>query len=341
MGQKIFVGSSHEGLDEAQRVCEAIKELQSDLVPELWTTFFDAGSLTFEALEEMLRECCAAVFVVRRDDVVHRADSGEDAVAAVKPTYMPRGNVLVEFGLVAGRLGRRQVALCRVEQAELPSDLAGMTIIDMCPRSDCQEASPHAGKAFSNDALAKLRQWTSQLLATAPGIERTSVFHGYTGRWEFELVLAKWHGISIDAPSYAIVNGHLDLFICPEGVSSVGAVRGTLSCKLTNYCVAPNAQSECATPYTSDIHIFHGVDNVECTADGKIRLTSHQLVLHRINEAGTVPVALQTISSGSEPWTFKWTLDPETGGTFKGKLVTSALGGTEGELTARRLRTIR
>lgn len=125
------------------------------------------------------------------------------------------------------------------------------------------------------------------------------------------------------------------LFICPEGVSSVGTACGTLSCRLLL-----NAQSGDATPYTSDIHMFHGVDDVECTSDGKIRLTSLQLVLHKISEVGAVPTALQAISFGSEPWTFKWTLDPDTSGGFKGKVVTSALGGTEGELTASRRRTL-
>lgn len=332
MGQKIFIGSSHEGRAEAEMVCESIRDLELGLTPQLWTTFFDAGTLTFEALEDMLRECCAAVFVIRRDDVVQHFDPRATALES-KQTYMPRGNVLVEFGLVAGRLGRRHVALCRVEQAELPSDLAGMTVIDMCPKSD-GETSSAAGRPFSSDALAKLNQWGSQLLATAPGIERTIVFHGYTGRWEFELILTRWHGLPIGGSSYAIVNGHLDLFICPEGLSSVGNACGTLSCRLGDRGPAGTEQ------YMSDMHIFHNIDNVECTADGKIRLTSHQLVVHRLNEVGTAPSSLQLISSGSEPWTFKWTLNPDTDGAFRGEVKTSALGGTEGIVAARRLRTI-
>jgi predicted nucleotide-binding protein len=66
------------------------------------------------------------VFVVRADDL------GRHISEPRKPlTKMPRGNVLLEFGLVAGRLGRRNVAICRFGGVELPSDLASMTVIDM------------------------------------------------------------------------------------------------------------------------------------------------------------------------------------------------------------------
>lgn len=122
----IFVGSSHEGLPEARQVCSALARSGARVVPKLWTTFFEASELTFEALEEMLLQCCAAVFVVRADDL------GRHISEPRKPlTKMPRGNVLLEFGLVAGRLGRRNVAICRFGGVELPSDLASMTVIDM------------------------------------------------------------------------------------------------------------------------------------------------------------------------------------------------------------------
>ena len=52
MKRTIFVGSSHEGYVAAQKVCSAIKQLGDEsLDPQLWSGFFDAGSLTFEALE--------------------------------------------------------------------------------------------------------------------------------------------------------------------------------------------------------------------------------------------------------------------------------------------------
>jgi predicted nucleotide-binding protein len=49
----------------------------------------------------MLMECCAAVFVATPDD---------DATIREKHVRMPRANVMLEFGLVAGRLGRHNIA---------------------------------------------------------------------------------------------------------------------------------------------------------------------------------------------------------------------------------------
>jgi hypothetical protein len=333
MKRTIFVGSSHEGYVAAQKVCAAIKQLGDEsLDPQLWSGFFDAGSLTFEALEDMLQRCCAAVFVIRRDDVVRHLDPDGHNAHRGKAEYMPRGNVLVEFGLVAGRLGRRNVALCRLAPADLPSDLAGMTVIDMCPKADCPEAA-HT-EAFTHEALEKLRQWAGHLLPTASTIERTLVFHGYTGRWEFELRLRKWRGISISAPgSYSIVNGNCDLFISSEGVGSIGSASGILSCRLAS----PEGNGQ----YMSDFQIFHTITNIECDAAGGIELTTHLAGMHRITETGTAPAELRSVGAGSEPWTFRWILNPTESGALEGKVETSALGGTEGEITARKLRMIR
>jgi CAP12/Pycsar effector protein, TIR domain len=331
MKRTIFVGSSHEGNVAALKVCEAIKHLgDPTLDPQLWTGFFDAGSLTFEALEDMLQRCCAAVFVIRRDDVVRHLDPDSHIAPRGKAEYMPRGNVLVEFGLVAGRLGRRNVALCRLAPADLPSDLAGMTIIDMCPKGDCPD-SPHT-EAFSPEALEKLRQWAGHLLPTASTIERTLVFHGYTGRWEFELALTKWRGMPINAASYSVVNGNFDLFISADGVGSIGSASGTLSCHL-----APEEGAQ----YMSDFHILHAITDIECNERGGIELTSHLAGMHRLSETGSAPAELRAIGAGSEPWTFKWTLSPAESASLEGKVETSASGGTEGKVTARKLRMIR
>lgn len=334
MKRTIFVGSSHEGYAEAQKLCEAIRQLgDPSLDPQLWTRFFDAGSLTFEALEDTLSRCCAAMFVIRRDDVVRHMDRDSSGGARPKTEYMPRGNVLVEFGLVAGRLGRCNVALCRLDRADLPSDLAGMTVIDMCANSQCPKISPTGGLPFSPEALEKLRHWSSHLMATASVIERTAVFHGYTGRWEFELRLKKWRGIAIEKPNYAVVNGSFDLFISSQGLGSMGSISGVLSCRV------PGGTD--GAPYVSDLHIFHTIGNIECRTDGGLELTSRLLSVHRLIESGTAPDELRMMGSGAEPWTFRWVFSPTDGDPLEGTVCTSGSGGTEGEITARKLAMIR
>jgi hypothetical protein len=325
----IFVGSSHEGFAEAQRVCEVIKGIGDEsLDPQLWTTFFNAGSLTFEALEEMLQQCCAAVFVIRRDDLVRHVDASGHATGREK-LFMPRGNVLLEFGLVAGRLGRRNVALCRMEKADVPSDLAGMTVIDMCP--GCQTVPEVEKQKLEDDVRIKFKRWAAQLKATASDIERTAIFHGYTGRWQFELGLKKWRGVPISTEgSYVVVTGSLDLFIGPDGGGSFGSLFGTLSCRL-----------EGKPPYLADYNIVHSLSNIECNQDGGMVLTSHLQSLGKVHGSSQAPAELTSIGSGSEPWTFTWKLTPDESGQLNGTLCTSGSGGTLGEVTATKLRMIR
>ena len=93
--RRVFVGSSTEGHKEADEVCDLLKN--EDTAAVYWPEVFAPSSLTFEALENMLLECCGAVFVATPDD--------RGAIRG-RPVEMPRANVMLEFGLVAGRLGR-------------------------------------------------------------------------------------------------------------------------------------------------------------------------------------------------------------------------------------------
>lgn len=88
----------------------------------LWTDVFDPGSLTFEALEDLLRKCCAAVFIASPDD---------ETILRDQMIRTPRANTMLEFGLVAGRMGHHSVAICQYGKSQLPSDLAGLTVIRM------------------------------------------------------------------------------------------------------------------------------------------------------------------------------------------------------------------
>src|SRR5262249_27640784 len=146
----------------------------------------------------------------------------------------------------------------------------------------------------------------------------------------------KWRGLSIDAPSYAVLTGFLDLFMCSEGVGSVGSVIGALSFRLTAL--------EDNSPPMADLNVLHTVSNIVCTPSGGLELTSHLLRVDKIKEGVNVPAELRTIGSDSEPWkpwTFKWILNPDQFGHLEGKLTTSASGGTEGDVTASKLRLVR
>jgi predicted nucleotide-binding protein len=125
MDRTIFIGSSTEGLERAkcvQGILDKLSQADCKIRSVLWPDIFTPGSLTFEALEEMLMDCCAAVFVITPD---------VRALSRNTEELLPRANIMLEFGLVAGRLGRHNIALCSWDVTELPSDLAGLSVIHM------------------------------------------------------------------------------------------------------------------------------------------------------------------------------------------------------------------
>ncbi len=115
----VFVGSSTEGKD----VAKATYRLLADWAePKLWTQgVFRPGRFAFDELERQVRACRFAVFVATPDDALTKR--GDTAPVM-------RDNVLFEFGLFAGMLGRRRVFLLAPDapRIEVPTDLSGMTL---------------------------------------------------------------------------------------------------------------------------------------------------------------------------------------------------------------------
>ena len=322
----VFIGSSHEGLKDAEKVRALL--CSETVEAKLWTEFFEASSLTFEALEDMLEHCCAAIFVVRPDDSVrHIVDKG---TSKDQELHMARANVLLEFGLVAGRLGRRNVAVCRLGNADLPSDLAAMTVIDVdtCSDSGCA--------TLADAAMGKLKRWTERLMDTTDGIPRTSVFHGYSGRWEFELSLSTWRGIAIKEPSYAVVSGSIGLFISATGLNGTGNAWGTMSFRLQ----PPEGSEPKASRRNGDLQVSHEIRNVICRCDGSIRFTSRLEVIMPLRpedparEEDPARPELSFSKPTLEPWTFVWELAPNgKPRELTGTLKTGGAGMTEGSVT--------
>src|SRR5689334_8204260 len=93
--RQVFIGSSHEALDKAEYIRDLLLPDFEDVKGLLWTEFFDPGFLTFEALETMLTQCCGAILIATPDDEITLPD---------RCIRSPRANVLLEFGLIAGRL---------------------------------------------------------------------------------------------------------------------------------------------------------------------------------------------------------------------------------------------
>jgi len=104
--KRIFVASSSVDLALAQELSAFLSGLDGVVRGECWKDRFPLGLLTFEALEQMLQTCVGAVFVA---------------------SQQPNNNVMIELGLVAGRMGRSRVAIYTVGNVDLPTDLAGIS----------------------------------------------------------------------------------------------------------------------------------------------------------------------------------------------------------------------
>ena len=115
----VFIGSSTEGL----RIAEAVfAHLSQETKPKLWThQLFQPGEYPMETLEKQIRQHSFAIIVASPDDQIVKRGVTSPAM---------RDNLLLEFGLFVGALGRKHTFfLCpNTPKIELPSDMLGITV---------------------------------------------------------------------------------------------------------------------------------------------------------------------------------------------------------------------
>jgi hypothetical protein len=125
----IFIGSSKEGLVVAEQIKS---ELNGFGQCKLWTDAFDFGVSAFHNLTSQIALYDYAILVATTDDVVKSRGKTSKSV---------RDNVLFEFGLFAGGLGRSRVFYIVEEDAKIPSDLGGITLPFVPKRSSTDFAN--------------------------------------------------------------------------------------------------------------------------------------------------------------------------------------------------------
>lgn len=115
---RVFIGSSVEGRNVAYAVQQ---NLLHDAEATVWDQgIFELSATTIESLVKALQLNDFGVFIFSPDDVLHMRGKESSTV---------RDNVLFEFGLFIGKLGRERVFFLQPKEGDvhLPSDLLGIT----------------------------------------------------------------------------------------------------------------------------------------------------------------------------------------------------------------------
>ncbi|WP_442546154.1 nucleotide-binding protein (plasmid) [Arthrobacter sp. KN11-1C] len=145
---KVFIGSSTEGLKIA-RTLQAELESATGCTVNRWDiATFAPGSLTLDALISEANEVDFAILVATGEDTITTRGTETAAV---------RDNIIFEFGLFLGALGRERVYLLSVGNAKLPSDLLGLTRLMYRERPDGNvRAALNDAVVRAEDAITKL-----------------------------------------------------------------------------------------------------------------------------------------------------------------------------------------
>ncbi len=284
----IFVASSSADLEVAQEVAEFLSQLDG-VEGECWKDEFPLGLLTFEALEQMLQRCLGAVFVLR---------------AANLPEI--NNNVMIELGLVAGRMGRERVAIYTVGDVQLPSDLAGITCIQ---NTNCEAPSEPQTDLVSairtgipGNLATRLSEWADSLPAMMTGFPLTSVLHGYSGHWKAALELDRWHSKPVGKNTVAL-SYDLLLQIPPNGRNGIGIGSG----KLVVRWQPDKHQQE---PFHAMLLVCSSASDVTCHKDGSMTFRTESLIRQLAFMSGGG--FLESELSGALPanWIVGWKLTP-------------------------------
>ncbi len=114
---RVFVGSSSEGRGAAVKVAEALEA--AGMRALLWCDFFRTKDPPLQELDRRAADADGAILVGSADDRLQSRDESYEQM---------RDNVLFEYGLFAGHLGRHRCILLMPDrpQFRIPSDFLGV-----------------------------------------------------------------------------------------------------------------------------------------------------------------------------------------------------------------------
>lgn len=112
----IFIGSSTENYDIAEKIAMLLNDIAEC---KLWKEAFDYGKSSYDSLITQISFHDYAILIAGANDILISRHQVFDS---------PRDNVLFEFGLFIGGLGKSRVFYLVQEGTKIPTDLSGITL---------------------------------------------------------------------------------------------------------------------------------------------------------------------------------------------------------------------
>jgi Predicted nucleotide-binding protein containing TIR-like domain len=228
MEPRIFIGSSAEAIGLALKVATAIEN--AGMTPVVWDAgTFRAGSTLLERIESFAEEFEGAILLFTPD--VHSVRSG-------RTFDEPVANVMFEYGYLSARLSRGRVVICQFEDADLPSDLRSVKVIDAGSigyRRLEQREADYETPDLSVRLDRELKLWLEGLPRLATCIPPMIQLHGYSGIWRIDTQFEVWRGMPVVAPDEVFSFGFTSLFIPPGGRGGKGTMYGSTHLRWADY----------------------------------------------------------------------------------------------------------
>lgn len=135
--RRVFIGSSVKAIHVANDLQQM---LEYDAKCSVWNQgFFGLNLSTLEGLLESINRFDFGIFVFYPDD---------DIIISGETEKITRDNVLFEFGLFMGKLGRSRSFIVRSkDDIRMLSDLSGVTVASFAPYNNSSEAGAALGPA--------------------------------------------------------------------------------------------------------------------------------------------------------------------------------------------------
>ncbi len=173
----IFIGSSSEGLEVARNLQSELEARCACEVVRWDTDVFEPSGYSLDSLIAVSKRVDFAILVATPDDLLTSRDVESHSV---------RDNVVLEFGLFAGALGRERTYLLTNQQegVKLPTDVLGLTRLTFRTRSDRNL------RAAMNDAVLEVEKRLRELGHLSRHVAPADVQrrHGAALRHELELL---------------------------------------------------------------------------------------------------------------------------------------------------------